>query len=353
MDLRSLRYFAAVVEERHVGRGAARLHMTQPPLSRALRALEEELGTALLIRLPTGVQPTPAGIELYRRAKDVLADVDRLRDAVHRAAGVQTVVIGTLADTTDHLDPALLTAFRRRHPQAQLRTQEYNLSDPTAGVRAGETDLAITRLPFDTRGLRVRQLVTEPVGVVMRRDDPLATAPEVRLDELRGRRWVRLPTTIDPTWREYWTGAESSTDEPQVRTIQECVQAVLLSDRLALAPIGQQVPDPLVIVSTPDRPPSAIAVVWSPSSGPAARAFITAVIEAQARPKFQFDTPISTARAHPDARSNENKAGVARVSPVAFTTSALDHLGGGHIERSAVHRSREPTTSMHAPLQQA
>ena len=72
MDLRSLRYFVTVAEERHVGRAAARLHMTQPPLSRAIRQLEDELGASLFQRTPKGVTLTPAGTVMYDEAGTLL-----------------------------------------------------------------------------------------------------------------------------------------------------------------------------------------------------------------------------------------------------------------------------------------
>ncbi|MGC1287489.1 MAG: LysR family transcriptional regulator, partial [Streptosporangiaceae bacterium] len=72
MDLRSLRYFVAVAEERHFGRAAARLHMTQPPLSRAIKQLETDVGAPLLHRSPSGVTLTPAGAALYNEARDLL-----------------------------------------------------------------------------------------------------------------------------------------------------------------------------------------------------------------------------------------------------------------------------------------
>lgn len=85
MDLRSLRYFVAVAEERHFGRAAARLHMTQPPLSRAIKQLETDVGAVLLRRSPAGVTLTPAGSALYEEALALLEQAEHARDRVTAA----------------------------------------------------------------------------------------------------------------------------------------------------------------------------------------------------------------------------------------------------------------------------
>src|ERR1700761_500302 len=101
MELRLLRYFVAVAEERHVGRAAARLHMTQPPLSRAIRRLEDQLGVAVLQRVSSGVVLTPAGEALLDGARGLLEQADRLGERVTAAAGRRTLVVGTLADAAE------------------------------------------------------------------------------------------------------------------------------------------------------------------------------------------------------------------------------------------------------------
>src|SRR3984885_9040066 len=238
MDLRSLRYFVAVAEERHFGRAAARLHMTQPPLSRAIKQLETDVGALLLHRSPSGVTLTPAGNALYDEARALLEHAEHARARVAAAAGTATFTIGTLADSGEEAGTGLADAFRERNPGVQVRVREADLTDPTTGLRAGLVDAALTRLPFDRTGISTRLLRSDPVGVVLRADDPLAGHDTLLMRDLDDSRRFQFPEGTDPSWRAYWSGAAPGStapgipaggvlrDGPVVRTVSECVQAV-------------------------------------------------------------------------------------------------------------------------------
>jgi DNA-binding transcriptional LysR family regulator len=270
MDLRSLRYFVAVADERHFGRAAARLHMTQPPLSRAIKQLETDLGTLLLHRSPAGVTLTAAGTALYDEARTLLEQAERARARVAAAAGTATFTIGFLADSDEEAGTSLAEAFRQRHPGVRVRIRETDLSDPTAGLRAGLVDVALTRTPFDRTGVSVRVLRSDPVGVVLRADDPLACRDTLHLRDLDDRRWFRLPEGTDPIWRAYWTGTAPNgpfRDGPVVRTVRECIQAVLWDGTIGLAPLAplasHALPEGLITVPLADMPPSRLIVAWN------------------------------------------------------------------------------------------
>ncbi|WP_424217378.1 LysR family transcriptional regulator (plasmid) [Streptomyces sp. BI20] len=281
-----MRYFVAVAEERHFGRAATRLHMTQPPLSRAIKGLEAELGAPLFVRSPAGVALTPVGSVLLDEARALLDRADRLRVRVAEAAGTATLTVGILGDGTDPGVTRLAADYRRRHPGVDVRVRDTDLTDPTCGLRAGLVDLALTRAPFDDTALLVRELRTDPVGVVLRADDPLARLDRLTLDDLADRRWFRFPPGTDPIWQAYWNGGETR-EGPVVRVVQECLQAVLWNGTVGLAPLGplgHDLPEGLTAVPLIDMAPSRVVVVCKAGeTNPLVRSFIETATAAYRR----------------------------------------------------------------------
>ncbi|MBF9072717.1 LysR family transcriptional regulator [Streptacidiphilus fuscans] len=261
MELRTLRYFAAVAEELHFGRAASRLHISQPPLSRAIQQLETELGAVLFDRSSAGVSLTAAGAVLLVEARALLDQADRVRVRVAAAAGTVTLTVGVLGDSTDPGTARLADAFRREHPGFEIRIRETDLTDPTCGLHAGLVDVALTRAPFDETGLTVRHLRTDPVAALLRADDPLAHRDGLTLADLADRRWFRFPQGTDPAWQAYWNGGKPR-EGPVVRAVQECRQAVLWNSTVGITVLDHQPPGGLVVVPLIDMPPSRVVMAW-------------------------------------------------------------------------------------------
>lgn len=119
MDLRQLRYFVSIVESGSIAEAARRLHVVQSALSQRLAALEDEVGTQLLVRGRSGVAPTEAGTELYYRSQIILKQVVAAKEAVQEKAGIMrgSVAIGLLRSTTPSLAAKLFAAIRSRLPE--------------------------------------------------------------------------------------------------------------------------------------------------------------------------------------------------------------------------------------------
>ncbi len=279
-----MRYFVAVAEELHFGRAATRLHISQPPLSRAIKQLEADIGALLFTRSPTGVTLTPVGSVLLDEARALLDHADRLRARVGTAAGTAAITVGLLGDGTDPDTTRLAAAYRRHHPGVDIRIRDTDLTDPTCGLRAGLVDVALTRAPFDETALTVRALRTDPVGAVLRADDPLARRDRLHLADLDGRRWFRFPPGTDPAWQSYWNGGRPR-EGPVVRAVQECLQAVLWNGTVGLAPLGPDLPGELTVVPLVDMAPSRVVAVWNDGdANPLIRSFVEIATAAYRRP---------------------------------------------------------------------
>jgi DNA-binding transcriptional LysR family regulator len=178
MELRHLRYFIAVAEEKHVTRAAERLGIQQPPLSMQIRALEQELDVQLFRRKPRGVELTDAGAAFLERARAILDQVDRAFATTRRTArGEQgRVVVGFTSSAPFHpFVPRVIRAFREMSPLVSLMLEESGSSELVHGLNNEDVDAAFIRSPLaDVVGLTVRPLLEEKMIVALPTGHPLA-----------------------------------------------------------------------------------------------------------------------------------------------------------------------------------
>jgi DNA-binding transcriptional LysR family regulator len=178
MDLRRLRYFIAVAEEKHVTRAAERLDMQQPPLSRQISLMERELKVKLFRRLPRGVELTSAGQALLHEAKAILTHVDRALESTRRAArGEQGTLRVGLAPTApfNPLVPVAIRSFREAFPLVSLELQEGLSNEIVAHFNSEQMDVAFVRAPrIHASDVVVTSLQEEPLVAALPSRHPLA-----------------------------------------------------------------------------------------------------------------------------------------------------------------------------------
>lgn len=190
MDLRQLRYFVAVAEERSVTRAAARLHLTQPPLSAQIARLEHELGVPLLVRHRRGVDLTDAGRLLVEHARSVLADVDAAVESVRRTGQGHSgrLTLAFVPATAWSVLPGLLRGFRSVRPEVELRFLEGGSDAVAEHVRDRRADLGLLHLPPGGAGagpdLDVAVVRREPLVAVLPRELAAGFGDRVDLADL-------------------------------------------------------------------------------------------------------------------------------------------------------------------------
>jgi DNA-binding transcriptional LysR family regulator len=187
MDLRHLRYFVAVAEERHFGRAAERLHMAQPPLSQQIRQLESELGVELLRRTTRRVELTEAGRAYLDRARAILAEVDAAAHLARRVASgsVGHLTIGCVGSATYSLLPALSRTLSTELPGVDFFFRgEMLVPDLVEALRSGTIDVALLRPPIADRSLAVHTLRRDRLVVAVPVDHPLARRSRLRTADL-------------------------------------------------------------------------------------------------------------------------------------------------------------------------
>lgn len=184
-------------EEANISRAAARLNVSQPAISRQIRDLESELGTALFIREPQGLRLTPAGEMALGQTKTILRTANQLTDAMQAFSQVGrkvSVKVGFIPTALPGLLAEGLKRFNREQPHICLQISEMHPGEQIAALRRGELDLALpgaasskVKAEFFTRSLR-----TTPLGMVVPSDHPLARRKSVDLADFAADAFLSL-----------------------------------------------------------------------------------------------------------------------------------------------------------------
>lgn len=192
MELRQLEYFVVVAEELNFSRAAERLHMTQPPLSTQIRALETEVGAVLFERSTRKVRLTEAGELFYASSRRLLS---QLRDNVTQARSAASGKIGQLSlgfvpSATTELLPPIMRAFRAEYPGVRLVLHELRPEQQVQELRTGALDCGCFYLPMDDQppfgdtGLASVPISQEPLVVALPSDHPLVARHRVSVASL-------------------------------------------------------------------------------------------------------------------------------------------------------------------------
>jgi DNA-binding transcriptional LysR family regulator len=198
MELRHLRSFAAVAEERHFGRAAARLHLAQPALSQQIKQLERELEVSLFSRTTRRVELTAAGVRFVEHVRTVLADVERARQEMKLVAAGRTgrVSVGFVGTATYDVLPRVAREVLRELPDVDLELHGEMLTPAlVAGLADHTFDLAVLRPdPFGHPGLDVRTLRRERLIAVLPAGHRLAGRRRIDLNRLEDDAFVMQPS---------------------------------------------------------------------------------------------------------------------------------------------------------------
>ncbi|MGJ0947927.1 LysR family transcriptional regulator [Klebsiella grimontii] len=187
IELRHLRYFIAVAEELHFGHAAARLNISQPPLSQQIQILEQQIGARLFARTNRSVSLTEAGRQFLADSRQILSQVD---DAAARAARLHHGETGELRIGFTSSAPFIkavsdtLSTFRRRYPDVHIQTRETNTREQIVPLNEGALDLGLMRNTQLPETLVWERVLREPLLAMVPRDHPLASQPRVSLREL-------------------------------------------------------------------------------------------------------------------------------------------------------------------------
>jgi DNA-binding transcriptional LysR family regulator len=207
VELRQLRQFVAVAEELSFRRAAARLHMSQPPLTVTIKGLEAEIGRSLFERSKHHVKLTGPGSLFLFEARRILAQAERAVQ-IAQSASNGVLHLSHLGSATLGILPPLLRDFQRDYPSIELNVTMAGTFHQVEMLRRGEVDLGLIRVPIeDARGLKVTVLCEEKMLIAVPADHPLATRKTVKVEMLAAEPFISYPPPEGPSFEGIFVSA--------------------------------------------------------------------------------------------------------------------------------------------------
>ncbi len=270
MQLRQLEMFSVLAQERHFGRAAARLQVSQPALSQQLQHLEAELGVQLVVRTSREVTLTEAGSLLLDPALEAIASVSRAATLIgdFRAGHAGRVVIGSLGAGLNGPLPAIIRRFHATNPHTvvELYHQRDNSAHERA-LRAGEIDAAFVRRIANDRAVESVQVLDEGFVVALPEDHRFAGRSQLSLSELSGETFAFWPRRLGSGFYDLIVDAcRTQGFEPDVRSVGDTLEAQLALVAAGLGVSVQAQSNASVgrpgVVFVPLRPDDLRAALW-------------------------------------------------------------------------------------------
>jgi DNA-binding transcriptional LysR family regulator len=203
MELRHLRYAIAVAEELHFGRAAARLHMSQPPLSQQIRQIEEELGVKLFERTKRSVKLTAAGQTFVGEARAILKHMEAAAKATIRAGHgeIGRLLVGTVTSTDSGFYKVLvdiLQRFAERYPDVQIGLRTVSVAQQLTDLKEDRLTVGFVTLPIHDPMLAVKEVHYEPLVVALPEKHPLAAQRRITALALAREPLIAFPRHMNP-----------------------------------------------------------------------------------------------------------------------------------------------------------
>lgn len=244
MDLRLLRYFVALVEERNFNKAAERLHIAQPPLSRAIRHLEDQIGVDLIDREVRPLTTTLAGRLLYEQAVQMLARMEDLENMVRVAAATarRRLVIGFVASTIYARLPELIREYRKYAPHVELTMVEITTLDQITALKDGRIDIGFGRIRFEDPAIKRVVLREERLIAAFPAEHPLAHGEgPISLHEIADEPQIIYPRAPRPSYADQVISLlRDHSIEPRIvheaRELQIAIGLVAAEEGIAIVP---------------------------------------------------------------------------------------------------------------------